>query len=539
MFNFFKRVWPLGVSALFGFLFALILLLPELSARNKNAYRILKTKMKVLEQIISFVNHFYFDQIDFDKVMDGSFRGLMEELDPHSTYIPAKEQENISELFKGNFQGIGIEFDILDGYITVISPIPDSPSEIVGLMPGDKIIAIDREDAYKITKSEVFKKLRGRKGSEVLVTISRIGEPEPFDVSIIRDNIPIYSVGSATMLNDNTGYVFLRRFSATTKDEVTSAIDTLLSQGMERLLFDLRGNSGGYLEQAAAISDLFINTNDTLVYTRGKIKESNQVFLSNTSSRKLSDFSLIVLINRGSASAAEIVSGAVQDLDRGLVVGETSFGKGLVQRQLPLDNGAALRVTIARYYTPSGRLIQRPYEDGNDLAYYRELYSQNRESKIDSLKELRPKYKTKSGRTVYGGGGITPDIYIPYKSTLNSETAKIIRNPKRPIFNFASKYASSFKEDFPSFNNFKEEWDVTNSMLQDFFVYLDSDSIKFLKDSIINNDSEFLKNRIKSELAGSIWGKNENTNIRLRFDNQVNEALKHFNEADAFIRSSN
>ena len=295
MYNFFRRVWPLGVSALFGFLFALILFLPELSARNKNTYRILKTKMKVLEQIISFVNHFYFDQIDFDKVMDGSFRGLMEELDPHSTYIPAKEQENISELFKGNFQGIGIEFDILDGYITVISPIPDSPSEIVGLMPGDKIIAIDKEDAYKITKSEVFKKLRGRKGSEVLVTISRIGEPEPFDVSIIRDNIPIYSVGAATMLNDNTGYVFLRRFSATTKDEVTSAIDTLLSQGMERLLFDLRGNSGGYLEQAAAISDLFINTNDTLVYTIGKIKESNQVFLGNNSKNSSSDFSLIIL----------------------------------------------------------------------------------------------------------------------------------------------------------------------------------------------------------------------------------------------------
>ncbi len=539
MLNFFKRVWPLGVSALLGFLIAIIFFLPELNARNKNPYRILKTKMKVLEQIISFVNHFYFDQIDFDKVMDGSFRGLMEELDPHSTYIPAKEQENISELFKGNFQGIGIEFDILDGFITVISPIPDSPSEVVGLMPGDKIIAIDKEDAYKITKSEVFKKLRGKKGSEVLVTISRLGTLEPFDVSIVRDNIPIYSVGSATMIDDKTGYIFLRRFSATTKDEVVSAIDTLLSQGMEKLLFDLRGNSGGYLEQAAAISDLFINTNDTLVYTVGKIKESNQVFLANTSKGTSSEFSLIILINRGSASAAEIVSGAVQDLDRGLVVGETSFGKGLVQRQLPLDNGAALRVTIARYYTPSGRLIQRPYEDGNDLAYYRELYNEDRESKIDSLKQLRPKYKTKSGRTVYGGGGITPDIYIPYKSAINVETAKIIRNPRRPIFNFASTYASRFKNEFPSFNNFKKDWDVSNLMLEEFFTYLNSDSIKFQKDSIINNDSEFLKNRIKSELAGSIWGKNENTNIRLLFDNQVNEALKHFNEADAFIKSTN
>ena len=358
MIKFLRRIWPLGFSALLGFLFAIALLFPELSGKNQNAYKILKTKMKVLDQILSYVNHFYFDKVDFDKVMDGSFRGLMEELDPHSTYIPAKEQENISELFKGNFQGIGIEFDILDGYITVISPVPDSPSEIVGLMPGDKIIAIDKEDAYKITKSEVFKKLRGKKGSEVLVTISRIGMTKPFDVSIIRDNIPIYSVGSATMLNDKTGYIFLRRFSATTKEEVISAIDTLLSQGMERLLFDLRGNSGGYLEQAAAISDLFIDTNDTLVYTIGKIKESNQVFLSNPSKEQANNYSLVILINRGSASAAEIVSGAVQDLDRGLVIGETSFGKGLVQRQLPLDTGSAIRVTIARYYTPSGRSIQ-------------------------------------------------------------------------------------------------------------------------------------------------------------------------------------
>ena len=191
MYTFFRRVWPLGVSALFGFIFALILLLPELSARNKNAYRILKTKMKVLEQIISFVNHFYFDQIDFDKVMDGSFRGLMEELDPHSTYIPAKEQENITELFKGKFQGIGIEFDILDGFITVISPVPDSPSDVVGLMPGDKIIAINGEDAYKITKTEVFEKLRGRKGSLVTVTISRMGMMKPFDVDIILSLIHI------------------------------------------------------------------------------------------------------------------------------------------------------------------------------------------------------------------------------------------------------------------------------------------------------------------------------------------------------------
>lgn len=532
-----RRVWPMAVSGIIGFLIATVLFLPQVYSSNQNIYRIIRERINVLNQIIGYVNHFYFDVVDMEKIMDGAFHGLMEELDPHSTYIPAKEQENIAELFKGKFQGIGIEFDILDGFITVISPVPDSPSDIVGLMPGDKIIAINGDDAYKISKTEVFEKLRGRKGTRVTVTISRLGTSKPFDVDIIRDNIPIYSVGAATMIDDSTGYIFLRRFSATTEKEVVSAIDTLLSKGMKRLLFDLRGNSGGYLEQAAAISDQFITTIDTLVYTMGKIKESNQIFKS-SKGKGNSDFSLIVMINRGSASASEIVSGAVQDLDRGLVVGETSFGKGLVQRQLPLDTGSAIRVTIARYYTPSGRLIQRPYEDGNDLAYYRELYETDRESKIDSLKELRPKYKTKSGRTVYGGGGITPDIYIPFKSSINIETAKVLRNPKRPFFNFTAKHAADYKDKFNSFKDFKNNWEVPDSLFNSFLMHLEKDSIEVINDSLSIN-FEFISNRIKSELAGSIWGKNESTNLRLMMDSQVLEALKHFNEADAFIKSIN
>ena len=536
MFKNFPKVWPLALSAVSGFLVAALLFTPKVYSSNQNVYKVLREKINVLQQIISYVNHFYFDTVDMDKIMDGAFHGLMEELDPHSTYIPAKDQENIDEIFKGKFQGIGIEFDILDGFITVISPVPDSPSDIVGLMPGDKIISINGEDAYKITKDEVFKKLRGRKGTRVDVTISRIGT-QPFDVTIIRDNIPIYSVGAATMIDDETGYIFLRRFSATTEKEVTAALDKLLDQGMTRLLFDLRGNSGGFLEQAAAISNQFITTRDTLVYTIGKVKESNQVFLASPD-KGHNDFSLIVMINRGSASAAEIVSGAVQDLDRGLVVGETSFGKGLVQRQLPLDSGAAVRITIARYYTPSGRLIQRPYEDGNDLAYYRELYAKDRESKIDSLKELRPKYATKSGRVVYGGGGITPDIYIPYKSSINSETGKIFRNAKRPIFNFASKYASTHPNQFSSFSSFRDDWTVSTDIFNNFLYHLEQDSIDVNEDSLLVN-TEFIFNRIKSEIAGSVWGKDEAANIRLKLDNQVIESLKHFNEANAFLDSLN
>ena len=529
----FIRLWPLATSAIFGFLFAILIFLPEAYSKNRSIYRILKDKIVVMHQIISYVDHFYFDIVDMDKIMDGAFHGLMEELDPHSTYIPSKEQENIDELFRGKFQGIGIEFDVLHGYITVISPVPDSPSDYVGLQSGDRIIAINGNDAYKITKDEVIKKLRGKKGTSVDVTIQRIGLDEPFDVTIIRDDIPIYSVGAATMIDNETGYILLRRFSATTIDEVNKALDKLDSQNFKKLVFDLRGNSGGYLEQAAAVSNLFISTKDTLVYTKGKISDANQAFISDPNKGR-NDFPLIILINRGSASASEIVSGAVQDLDRGLIIGETSFGKGLVQRQLPLEGGSAIRITMARYYTPSGRLIQRPYEEGGDLTYYKELYAKDRESTLDSLKQLRPKYKTRQGRTVYGGGGITPDIYVPYKSILTKETQKLLRNPERPIFNFSSSYATQNDLEFKDFKNYKQNWQVNQSVYSQFLDYLDSDSISFNPDSLLK-DQSFIYNRIKSEIAGTIWGKDESTSIRLSLDNQVSEALKYFNEADAFL----
>jgi len=528
-----NRIWPLVTSALFGFLFAVLIFLPEAYSKNRSIYRILKDKIVVMQQIISYVDHFYFDIVDMDKIMDGAFHGLMEELDPHSTYIPAKEQENIDELFRGNFQGIGIEFDVLHGYITVISPVPDSPSDHVGLQSGDRIIAINGEDAYKITKDEVVKKLRGEKGTSVDITIQRLGQEEPFDVTIIRDDIPIYSVGAATMIDDETGYILLRRFSATTIKEVNKAIKKLDEQNFEKLIFDLRGNSGGYLEQAAAVSNLFITTRDTLVYTKGKISDANQAFVADPNKGR-NDFSLIVLINRGSASASEIVSGAVQDLDRGLVVGETSFGKGLVQRQLPLEGGSAIRITMARYYTPSGRLIQRPYEEGDDLTYYKELYAKNREKTLDSLKQLRPKYKTRQGRTVYGGGGITPDVYIPYKSNLTRQTQNLLRNPERPLFNFSSIYATQNDLSLKKFKNFKKKWQVNQSIYSEFLDYLDSDSISFNPDSLLK-DKDFIYNRIKSEIAGTIWGKDEAISIRLDYDNQISEALKYFNEADAFL----
>ena len=509
-----------------------------LYSQGKGAFGSLKGKMQVLNQIITYINEYHFEKVDMAKLMDGAFDGIMKKLDPHSVYIPPKELEDIDEKFKGKFQGIGIEFDILNGYITVITPVADSPSERAGLQPGDKIIKINGEDAYEIKKEQVLEKLRGKKGTPVNITIKRIGVPKTFTVTIIRDNIPIYSVRAEIMVDDSTGYIRLTRFSATTRQEVGKAIKRLKTKGMKRLLLDLRNNSGGYLEQAAGIADLFIVEKDTIVYTKGKKITTKQVFLADPL-YGYGELPLIILVNRGSASASEIVSGAVQDLDRGLIVGETTFGKGLVQRQIPLKDGSAIRITIARYFTPSGRLIQRPYEEGKNRAYYLELYSSNRESLIDSLKEMRPKYRTRNGRLVYGGGGITPDIYIPYSSKTTNPVQKIIGHNKRPIFNWASSYTDNYKlnENFDDYRSFKNSWKLPMEHHADFLQYLKTEGIA--TDTVYTDEEKkILTLRIKAEIARVIWGRNEATGVRLTEDNQVQEGIKHFGEASVFINHS-
>lgn len=526
---------PALTTALFLILLLGIPFSHVLYSRPQNPYSILEKKFKVMNQILYYINQLYFEDVDMNQLMEGAFQGIMGELDPHSIYIPPKKQEEIDELFRGSFQGIGIEFDILHGYITVIAPIADSPSERAGLMPGDQIVEINGEDAYKITKEEVFKKLRGPKGTSVDLTIKRL-DGERFGVTIVRDDIPIYSVRTALMLDEKTGYIWLTRFSATTSDEVRKAIEKLEAQGMQQLIFDLRNNSGGFLDQAAEISNLFIAHKDTLVYTKGKLKEAEQVFISDPSKGR-EDFPLIVLINRGSASASEIVAGAIQDLDRGLIAGETSFGKGLVQRQITLSDESAIRVTIARYYTPSGRLIQRPYKKGDAHDYYSDLYSENRESIIDSLKETRPKYSTRSGRTVYGGGGITPDVYLPWELKLEKATRKLLASPKRPLFNWSSAYTSLHPTPPPDYRVFRDNWILTEADYQDFLHFLEQEEVA-VDTSELRTNREYLLTMLKSEIAGVYWGKDEAWGIRLQKDVQVQESLKHFDEAAGFLVSS-
>ncbi|MFQ6675571.1 MAG: S41 family peptidase [Fidelibacterota bacterium] len=500
---------------------------PALYPRAVNIYE----KIRVLNQIISIVNENYVEPVDWDVVMDGAFRGLLEELDPHSSYIPRDRLEAINEQFHGKFEGIGIEFDILGGYVTVISPVAGSPSDRAGLLPGDQIVKINGKDAFKITNEEVFQKLRGRKGTAVTVTIRRPGVEDPFDVEIIRDEIPIYSVIATFMLDDRTGYIRLGRFSASTAREVREAVDRLMSQGMTQLIFDLRWNSGGYLEQAVEVADYFITTRDTLVYTLGRKPEANEVYLADPAVG-YSDFALIVLIDRGSASASEIVAGAVQDLDRGLVLGETSFGKGLVQRQWPLRDDSAVRVTIARYYTPSGRLIQRPYENGVHQ-YYQELAQEDREVLLDSLRASAPSYRTRLGRKVYGGGGITPDVFVAPRR-LSQATRNVLRHPQRFTFNWGMEFASKRRTEWHSVDDFKTSFQITPAYLEDFESYVTDHGVALDREAL-EGDSDYVKTVLKAEIAGAIWGKDAYHGILALGDRQVIAARQHFDQAREFL----
>ncbi|MEE8437085.1 MAG: S41 family peptidase [Candidatus Neomarinimicrobiota bacterium] len=520
------------LSGVFVLIMLLAVLTPLLYSKQKNVYSSIESKFKIMNQILYYVNQLYYEEVDMDSLMEGAFTGIMDQLDPHSIYIRAKEQENIEEMFRGEFQGIGIEFDILHNYITVISPVAGGPSERAGLLPGDQITAIDGRDAKNISRDDVFKYLRGAKGTRVDLKINRLGS-EPFEVTIIRDNIPIYSVRASIMLDENTGYIWLTRFSAKSGQEVRQALDKLLAQGMDQLVLDLRNNSGGILEQAADVSNIFISHRDTLVYTKGKSRDTEQIFMANPRKGN-EDFAVIILINRGSASASEIVAGAIQDLDRGLILGETSFGKGLVQRQITLEDGSALRVTIARYYTPSGRLIQRPFTNGNYEDYYQGLHDSNREEKIDSLQESRPKFSTRAGRPVYGGGGITPDKHIPWSLRIGAETRSLMVHPKRPLFNWGTTY--NLNHDLPAldYHKFLSEWKLNESDFREFLQYVIAEGIE-TDTSVLILDKDYLSTILKSEIAGNYWGKDELWGVRLQADSQALKALDYFKEAGAFL----
>lgn len=477
-------------------------------------------------EVLKAINQYYVEEVEVDKLVTGAIKGMLEELDPHSVYIESKQLERVSEEFDGYFYGIGIEFIIQNKILTVVAPIMGTPSERLGIRPGDKIVKIEGQYTYGIAEEEVKQKLRGPRGTKITITLKRAGVAEPFDLTIIRDKIPIYSVLASFMLDRKTGYILLGRFSKTTSIEIDRALQKLKSLGMQQIILDLRNNSGGYLDQAVAIVDKFFDDGKKIVSTRGRIDEANEVFTT-THKSDHNQLPLIILINNGSASASEIVAGAIQDWDRGLIVGETSFGKGLVQSQIELSDHSAIRLTIARYYTPSGRLIQRSYKNG--IADYYLNYSETVENNPEASQDNRQfsEYLTYGGRKVFGGGGIQPDVVIHAKS-ITEFTRQLLS--KRLCFEFGLNYANWHKELGLNFNAFKNYFVVDETVMEEFGSFIKKTGIQFQQEAL-EKDLDSIQSLIKSEIARNLWDSQKYYEIYINGDHQVQEALKLFPKA--------
>ena len=500
----------------------------------------LKRNLAKYEEVVHYIDNFYVDSVAYDKLTRESIKGALRTLDPHSVYITPEEAKANEEQFNGRYQGIGIQYDVIDGYITVISVIPGSPSEKAGLQAGDRILKIEGKSAYKISMDEVPRKLKGPKNTKVNVTISRAGIAEPFEVTLIRDEIPIYTIHTYFMVDDTTGYIWLNRFAHTTSGELEHALIKLEQQGMKQLLLDLRDNGGGLLQQAVEVAGKFISGHKLIVYTKGRLSRFDNEYYSDDFGISIDrNYPLIVLINQNSASASEIVAGAIQDYDRGLIVGETSFGKGLVQNEFILNDGSRLRMTVSKYYTPSGRLIQRPYKDISKEEYYHEV------EEPDSLRDrlaadsaaTRPVYYTAGGRKVYGGGGITPDTVVAYRLSAKSPDLSRTFNQDRVFFEAATRLAQKnpgWKDDFEYFFRHVKP----NRLWLNVLRQTAKDRGIGFNEKDFRKDSVFLKNRLKAEVARILWGTGKFYQILLMQDNQFKTAVRLFPKVPLLLQNS-
>lgn len=488
---------------------------------------------------LSIIDYFYVEEVDKDELVEIAFKEMLKDLDPHSVYMNADEVKEANEPLEGKFDGIGVQFQIFNDTILVVSPITGGPSEKLGILAGDKIITIEGEEAFgpKITNDWVRKHLRGDKGTKVNVEIYRKGHKGLLEYTIVRDKIPIYSVDASYMATPEVGYIKINRFSRSTMSEYLEAMNKLQSQGMQNMILDLRNNGGGYLDVAISLADEFLKAGELIVYTEGRRNPRRDAV--STSAGHFEKGKLIVLINEGSASASEIVSGAVQDWDRALVVGRRSFGKGLVQRPFWLPDSSQMRLTIARYYTPTGRCIQKPYDDGTE-AYFKDLSNRMKHGELmhpDSIQFPDSLiYKTPAGRKVYGGGGIMPDVFVAYDSTKYSDYymnlwRKGVQNTF--ITNYMEKNRESLSEKYPSFATFNQNFSVDPSFMNEFVEYAVTEGVE--KDAKgLEQSEEIIKSQIKALVARNLFDISAYFQIINEVSDEFNTALKLMNEDDVF-----
>ena len=467
-----------------------------------------------INSIIDYVQEQYVDTINREQLTDKTIADMLQELDPHSAYMTAEERKRMNEPLEGNFEGIGVEFNIVTDTVRVMNVVTGGPSETAGLLPGDRIIGVDGKPfaAVHMSNDRVLKTLRGAGGTKVILLIRRPGKSKPLSFTITRGTVPLYSVDASYMIRPGLGYIKLSRFAATSYDEYMTAFTKLKSLGLKKLILDLRGNGGGYLNIAVSIADEFLPKGKLIVYTKGRaVPHGGKRFVA-SSRGEFEESPLILLIDENSASASEIIAGAVQDNDRGLIVGRRSFGKGLVQEERDLPDGSAFRLTIARYYTPSGRCIQRPYKKGSEEYYQDETdrYKRGELLNADSIRFSDSlKFKTPGGKTVYGGGGIMPDVFVPLDTTEHSRYINelIFRGIIR---DFVLDYADANRSELvrAGFDNYKNNFVVTPVMLKILTDYGAKNGIRS-KPGESTAHLDYLAFYVKATLARILWNEED------------------------------
>jgi carboxyl-terminal processing protease len=483
-----------------------------------------------ISSLLEYIKMDYVDTINEKQLVEKTVTSMLQSLDPHSAYIPAEDFAQVNESLEGNFEGIGVEFNIINDTIRVITPISGGPSDKLGIKSGDKIVKVNGKNVagIKITSKQVFEKLRGEEGSKVLVSVLRSGAGKLIDFNITRSEIPLYSIDISYIVKPGIGYIKISRFAATTYEEYLNAFNSLTKKGMKKLILDLRGNPGGFLRAAVDLADEFLMDGLQIVYTEGR-SNPKKVYRS-TSRGSFESNDLVILIDEGSASASEIVAGAVQDNDRATIIGRRSFGKGLVQDQKNLPDGSAVRLTVARYYTPTGRCIQKPYEHGTEEYYKEELerYNDGEMLNADSNKlDKSKKFITPGGKTVYGGGGIMPDIFVPLDTNkYSSFENKLFYNGVVTEFGFifSDKHRAEFLKKY-SADKFVKEYIPGDELLNEFYALVQKKKLE-IPEGERTRDNTALKQLIKAIVGRNLYDKDAYYPIINQTDNSIKKAVE-------------
>lgn len=515
----------------------------EMQAQKLNNEAIRKLQMAEFA-----IASLYVDKVDEDKLVEEAIVKMLAQLDPHSTYNNAKEVKKMNEPLQGNFEGVGVQFQMVEDTLLVIQPVSNGPSEKVGILAGDRIVAVNDSAiaGVKMSTEDIMARLRGPKNSEVRLTIVRHGVNDALNFTVKRDKIPILSLDAAYMMQPKTGYIRISRFAATTLTEFTQALKELQKRGLKDLILDLQGNGGGYLNAAIDLANEFLGQKELIVYTEGRADRRSDFLAKGTGSFR--NGRLIVLVDEYSASASEIVSGAIQDWDRGVVVGRRTFGKGLVQRPIDLPDGSMIRLTIARYYTPAGRCIQKPYDDtahpggkvkdGDSRKKYNlELIDRFNHGEMihadsihfsDSLK-VRTK---RLGRTVYGGGGIMPDFFVPIDTTQYTDYHRNLVAKGviiKATIGFIEKHRKELQNKYKKFSTFNDKFEIDNDFLSGILALADKEKIKF-DEKQYNQSLPLIKTQLKALIARDLWDMNEFFQVMNTANKSVQQALKVLNE---------